>query len=90
MIGIFYINTSTYLLLYLEILISGGVGMVLRRATEILKSKGNVEVLYNNEPVWLENIDSRTETVYVKSLNNDKRMVVPIIELVENENIGRH
>ncbi|MCT4508611.1 MAG: H-type small acid-soluble spore protein [Tepidibacter sp.] len=64
--------------------------MLLRRATEILQSNGNVEVLYNNEPVWLENIDSRTETVYVKSLSKDKRMVVPIDELVENEHIGRH
>lgn len=64
--------------------------MILRRATEILQSNGNVEVLYQNEPVWLENIDSRTETVYVKSLNNDKRMVVPIVELTEIENIGRH
>ncbi|CAH2215170.1 H-type small acid-soluble spore protein [Tepidibacter aestuarii] len=64
--------------------------MILSRATEILQSNGNVEVLYKNEPVWLENIDSRTETVYVKSLNNDKRMVVPIVELTENENIKRH
>lgn len=64
--------------------------MILRRATEILQSNDNVEVLYQNEPVWLENIDSRTETVYVKSLNNDKRMVVPIVELTEIENIGRH
>ncbi|WFD10445.1 H-type small acid-soluble spore protein [Tepidibacter hydrothermalis] len=64
--------------------------MILRRATEILQSDDNIQVLYQNEPVWLENIDSRTETVYVKSLNNDKRMVVPIIELTEIENIGRH
>ncbi len=64
--------------------------MILRRATEILQSNDNVEVLYQNEPIWIENIDSRTETVYVKSLNNDKRMVVPIVELFEKENIGRH
>ena len=64
--------------------------MILRRATEILQSNDTVEVLYQNEPIWIENIDSRTETVYVKSLNNDKRMVVPIVELTEIENIGRH
>ncbi|WP_099191003.1 H-type small acid-soluble spore protein [Tepidibacter mesophilus] len=64
--------------------------MILRRATEIIQSNDTVEVLYQNEPVWLENIDSRTETVYVRSIDNDKRMVVPIVELVENENIGRH
>ncbi|MEJ8553544.1 H-type small acid-soluble spore protein [Tepidibacter sp. Z1-5] len=64
--------------------------MILRRVTEILQSNDNIEVLYKDEPIWIENLDSRTKTAYVKSIDNDKRMVVPIIELVENENIVRH
>ncbi|SHH50673.1 H-type small acid-soluble spore protein [Tepidibacter thalassicus] len=60
--------------------------MFIRRAQEILQSNDIVEVLYKNEPIWIERVDNKTETAYVRSLNNDKRMEVPILDLIENKN----
>ncbi|SHK09592.1 H-type small acid-soluble spore protein [Tepidibacter formicigenes] len=61
--------------------------MFIRRAKEIVQSNDTIEVLYKNEPIWIEHVYSETETAYIRSLNNDKRMEVPILDLVENENI---
>ncbi|MCX7884221.1 MAG: H-type small acid-soluble spore protein [Caloramator sp.] len=55
--------------------------MLKDRALEIIKSSNNIEVLYNNKPVWIESI--KGNTVKVKDLNNNNIIEVPASQLQE-------
>jgi small acid-soluble spore protein H (minor) len=57
--------------------------MQLERVSEILKSPDNIEVLYNNNPVWIDDIDEDKKTVSVRFLNSDETLEVPVNELEE-------
>ena len=48
-----------------------------KRAQEILfNTNGNIEVKYNNSPVWIEGVDLESGSVLVKNLSNNKMMEV--------------
>jgi small acid-soluble spore protein H (minor) len=57
--------------------------MQLERVSEILKSPDNIEVLYNNNPVWIDDIDEDKKTASVRFLNSDETLEVPVNELEE-------
>ncbi|MGL5311656.1 MAG: H-type small acid-soluble spore protein [Peptostreptococcaceae bacterium] len=61
--------------------------MQLRRATEIVNSKdnNNVVVYYKENPVTIESIDNNIGTAYVKSLHGDARYEVDLEQLSEIE-----
>jgi small acid-soluble spore protein H (minor) len=54
----------------------------IRRAEEIIASPEKIEVLYNENPVWLEDIVNN-EKAYVTVLGSCKTMEVPVSDLVE-------
>ena len=57
--------------------------MNINRAKEILEATENLEVLYHGSPVWLENVNSDNQMAYVRVLENDENIVVPVIDLNE-------
>ncbi|WMJ81891.1 H-type small acid-soluble spore protein [Clostridium sp. MB40-C1] len=58
--------------------------MDIKRATEIIESLGVIEVSYNGDPIWLEDIDKENNTVKVKNINTAKELIVDISDLKED------
>lgn len=54
----------------------------MKRAKEIFASYGVIDVEYKNRPVWIENVDSKTETVSIKYLDDENRT-----EMVHPDNL---
>jgi small acid-soluble spore protein H (minor) len=44
--------------------------MDIKRAQEILNSKGIIDVKYQGESVWINNIDMKREVVDIEGINN--------------------
>ncbi len=62
--------------------------MDINRAKQILNSSSNIEVLYNNKPIWIENLDEAHKIAKIKILENKININVPIIDLTEtHENL---
>ncbi|MTI65273.1 MAG: H-type small acid-soluble spore protein [Firmicutes bacterium] len=57
--------------------------MRLRRAHEIIESSENLEVFFNSDSVWLEDIDDKNNMVQIKILENNENFVVPVENLKE-------
>lgn len=57
--------------------------LVLKRAIEIVKSLGVTDVTYKNESVWIEDIDAKQGTAFVKKLATGDIEEVEIAELGE-------
>lgn len=57
--------------------------MDIKRAEEIINSKGIIEVTYKNSPVWLESVVKDNATAHVKLLSNNEAMSIPVEELSE-------
>lgn len=55
------------------------------RAKEIINSDRDVEVLYNNFPVWLKKVEGKKDLVEVEDMINNKTIKVPASELVETD-----
>lgn len=55
------------------------------RAEEIMNSKGVIEVLYNNKPVWIQNVNPVNNISEVKILDTDEKISVPVEKLTENK-----
>ncbi len=53
-----------------------------KRAQEILTSHGVIDVLYQGEPVWIEEIIGNQEAI-VSQINNKKQYQVSLGELKE-------
>lgn len=59
-----------------------------KRAQEILfNTNGNIEVLYNNTPVWIEGVDLESSSVLIKDLKNDTMQDVKSKLLYETGNV---
>lgn len=55
-----------------------------KRIKEIIESKGVIEVTYNNNPVWLENLSTNNDgKVMVKNLSTNEHFSVDIANLKE-------
>lgn len=57
--------------------------MDIERAKQIWKSKRNIEVLYQDLPVWIEKVNNNI-TVEVTDMITKERMEVPAYLLIEN------
>lgn len=55
------------------------------RAEEIMNSKGVIEVLYNNKPVWIQNVNPVNNIAEIKILDTDERISAPVERLTENK-----
>lgn len=55
--------------------------MDVHRAQEIVDSTDQFEVLYNNESVWIENVNKQEKEAMVRIGNHSE--LVPISDLVE-------
>jgi small acid-soluble spore protein H (minor) len=55
--------------------------MDINRVRQIYESKGVIEVLYNNAPVWIENI--RGDNAEVTYIGTDKKVEAPVGKLME-------
>lgn len=58
------------------------------RAKQIMDSKENIEVLYHNSPVWIENVMDNNLAL-VSYLDTHRREEVPVYKLVENNPIKK-
>jgi small acid-soluble spore protein H (minor) len=58
--------------------------MRIERAAEILSSPNTVEVVYNNMPVWIDNIDEGRHTASIRLMETGNRIEVPVDELSES------
>jgi H-type small acid-soluble spore protein len=63
--------------------------MNITRANEILNSSDNIEVLYKDSPIWIENINKEKGTVNVKMLSTNQQLEVNPEYLVETGKISR-
>lgn len=60
--------------------------MDIRRAQEILESKGVIDVEYNGEPIWIKSIDENNETAEIESINNEiQSKIVDVDKLMEEK-----
>lgn len=56
-----------------------------KRAKEIIESSKEVEVLYNNFPVWIQRVIDKEDLVQVEDMINNKVMQVPAKHLKESD-----
>lgn len=59
--------------------------MELKRAEEIINSKGIIEVTYKDSPVWIENIIEDGATAHVRLLSNNQSMNISVEALTEKD-----
>ena len=57
--------------------------MDIKRAEEIINSKGIIEVTYKDSPVWIESVLKDAATAHVKLLSNNQTMDIPVEDLAE-------
>ena len=55
------------------------------RAEEIINSEDTIEVFYNNQPVWINNLDPNKKLAHV--IMDEKTIEIPVAELVEGERL---
>lgn len=60
--------------------------MQANRAYEIINSPNRIEVIYKDNSVWIENVDTTNSTANVKILNTNEILKVPVNELNETGN----
>jgi small acid-soluble spore protein H (minor) len=56
--------------------------MNFERAKEIFQSPKTIEVLYQGNPIWIEELDEESQTAHIHT-NDDQRMTVPVEQLRE-------
>lgn len=57
------------------------------RAKKIMHSNSNFEVVYNNVPVWIEDINDKRNTVQIRNLRDNNCMIVQVSDLTETGRI---
>ncbi|WP_027723933.1 small acid-soluble spore protein H [Tuberibacillus calidus] len=57
-----------------------------QRAKEIVSSPNMVNVTYNGQPIYIQNVDDETETARIYPLDNpENEQTVPLSQLKEGE-----
>jgi small acid-soluble spore protein H (minor) len=64
--------------------------MDIKRAEEIINSKGIIEVTYKDSPIWIESVIKDNATAHVKLLSNNQTMNLPIEDLSEKSSSSVH
>lgn len=62
--------------------------MKTQRAAEILNSPEQLEVLYQNEPVWIEDINDRNQTAVVRFIGSHHSRTVYVQDLLETGKVS--
>ncbi|MCY6370157.1 H-type small acid-soluble spore protein [Clostridium ganghwense] len=57
------------------------------RAKKIMQSESNIEVIYNNVPIWIEDINEKRNSVQVRNLRDNNCLVVSSSDLTETGRI---
>lgn len=57
------------------------------RVRKIMDSNSNLEVIYNDVPVWIEDINDKRNTIQVRNLRDNNCMIVPASDLTETGRI---
>ncbi len=58
--------------------------MLPKRVEEILDSSKNIEVLYNGQPIWIEDINKNSSTAKIKVMGSNQILDnVPVVDLKE-------
>ncbi|GLC29124.1 H-type small acid-soluble spore protein [Clostridium omnivorum] len=57
--------------------------MIIDRALEILNSKDNIRVLYENDPIWIESVDTENRKATISIVGTAQTMEVPISSLTD-------
>ena len=57
--------------------------MLTERAVEIINSLGVINVTYNNNPVWIEDVKRENNKVQVKNLKTNEVIEVEVSDLTE-------
>lgn len=57
------------------------------RVRKIMDSNSNLEVVYNNVPVWIEDINDKRNTVQIRNLRDNNCLIVPPSDLTETGRI---
>jgi small acid-soluble spore protein H (minor) len=55
--------------------------MNFNNASELVESKGYVDVVHNNKSVWIEQLNEKDDTALVKEINSDNTYLVPLSQL---------
>ncbi|WP_082759939.1 H-type small acid-soluble spore protein [Abyssisolibacter fermentans] len=58
--------------------------MEIQRLREIIDSPKNIEVTYNNKPVWIKRLDNKNNTANVNYLDTNDAFNVSVTKLKEN------
>ena len=61
--------------------------MDLDRAREVSMSLGVIEVIYDGNEVWLEEVDEESKTALVKNLKTNQQCLIPISMLQEKNSM---
>ena len=64
--------------------------MDIKRAEEIINSKGIIEVTYKDSPVWIESVIKDNATALVKLLSDNQSMNIPVEDLTEKNSNNNH
>lgn len=60
--------------------------MLPKRVEEILNSSQNIEVLYNGQPIWIEDINKTNSTAKVKMMGSNQILNnIPVVDLKEGK-----
>jgi H-type small acid-soluble spore protein len=57
--------------------------MLIDRALEVLNSTEKLRVLYSNQPVWIESINTKSKVATVRIMGTEVLEEVPISELMD-------
>lgn len=57
--------------------------MLIDRALEVLNSTDKLRVLYENQPIWIESIDTNNRMATVRIMGTDQFETVPIANLTD-------
>lgn len=57
------------------------------RAKEILNTENTIEVFYNDQSIWINNLDPQTNTAQVTTGTDEENVEVPIDALVEGNRL---
>lgn len=61
--------------------------MDIQRVKEIMNSSTNIEVLYDNHPVWIDGLDDKAGRAKVRILDKREKVYVPVEDLVDTGKI---
>lgn len=57
--------------------------MFMKKAEEIYNSLGVINVTYNDEPIWIEDLNKERKTALIRQINDQELMEVSVYSLAK-------